>query len=221
MTYTSSFGVGGFYTPPPRTTAAARSGRSVDDYLAAAKQQHRRAVTAGLIDPGPPLELAITGEITAEKSRWIKRRLARNVFADVSLTFNSRGGLAREGLALYRAIRCRLGRTTGHVADGGICHSAALDIYVACDVRTADVGAAFLLHRTGLSIDKSVRWTAANLPQVLAEFEKMDELMFRMMASRTGAKLHNLMAQAVTERPMTATAAWQLGIVNRQPLWRS
>jgi hypothetical protein len=45
--------------------------------------------------------------------------------------------------------------------------------------------------------------------------------MFRMMAKRTGAKLQNLIAEAATERAMTATAAWHLGIVNREPVWRS
>jgi ATP-dependent protease ClpP protease subunit len=220
VTWTSSFGVGGLYTPPrpDATPATTRTGVSVDDYLATAKQRHCRAVAAGF-DPGPPLQIAITGEITAAKAHFVKRQLARNVFADVVLTFDSRGGSAREGIALYRAIRYRLGRTTGHVRGGGLCCSAALDIYLGCDIRTAHADATFLLHRTGLTIDKSVRWTAANLPAALAEIQKTDAWTLRTIASRTGARLDHIMAEAATERPMTAMEAWHLRILTREPRW--
>jgi ATP-dependent protease ClpP protease subunit len=225
MTWTSSFGVGGFYTPPPCTTptpAARRTGQSVDEYLAAEKRRYRRAVAAGLVDPGPPLEIAITGQITDAKGHWVRRQSARNVLADVSLTINSRGGLALQGIALFRAISCRLGRTTAHVRDGALCGSAALDIFIAADTRTADAGARFLLHRTGLPIDESVvRWTAANLPAVVREMEKLDAWMFRQFVQRCGARLENIISEAARERWMTAISAWQFGIVNRQPVWWS
>jgi ATP-dependent protease ClpP protease subunit len=139
--------------------------------------------------------------------------------ADVSLNFDSRGGFACEGVALFRAIRYRVGRTSAHVRAGAVCCSAALDIYLGADIRTAHADAAFLFHRSGLAIEKGTRWTAENLPAALAQMKKIDEWMFHTAARRTDAKLQNLIAEAATERHMTATAAWHLGIVNRQPLW--
>src|SRR5258708_7068164 len=116
-----------------------------DVFIATEKERHCRAVAAGRLDPGPPLRIAIRGEITQARVAGIKGQLARHFHAELALTFDSPGGAARAGLELARAIRYRPGQTRGHVCGGARCNSAALDVYLACDIRTAAGSAWFLL----------------------------------------------------------------------------
>jgi hypothetical protein len=78
----------------PRSDVAptARTGVSVDDWIAAEKQRDRRAIAAGF-DPGPPLEIAIIGEVTENKGRWVRRLLAHNVFSRRLAEFRQPGRL--------------------------------------------------------------------------------------------------------------------------------
>jgi ATP-dependent protease ClpP protease subunit len=190
-----------------------------DDFIARDKEQHRRAVAAGLLEPGPPLRIAIRGDITPPRVARRKGQLASRFHADLAITFDSKGGSGRAGLELGRAIRHRPGETRGHVCSGSRCDSAALDVFLCCDIRTAAGGAWFLLHKTGLTTASGVRWTADNLPAALAEIQELDERAMRLIARRTGARLQNLLAEAATERPMSATSAWQFGILTSPPIW--
>jgi ATP-dependent protease ClpP protease subunit len=158
----------------------------------------------------------VDGEISDDLVKRIQRILGQAPFAPVNLTFDSIGGSAEAGLALYRMLRGHCGPVSGYVANGSRCSSAALIAFLGCDERACGAHATFVLHAAAYDpTPRAGRETEALLQTRLGLLWITNDRMGDIVARRTGCRIEDADAELASEIALTAWGAAARNIVTR------
>lgn len=163
-----------------------------EDYCARRKKIWR-ARFAGTIaraafeTPPPEIWLSIGDDIDYKMAEQIIAQLESEPDAPVIISINSYGGGIYPAIDLHRGIRNHAGPSTAMVPPGGRCHSAAVLVLVAADVRTAAPDAEFFIHSCGSYNQPSNngRHTTHSLAAASAEFAETDDEIAQLILPRT------------------------------------
>lgn len=126
----------------------------------------------------------------------------------IKLVINSPGGSVLDGVGLIDAIRTSQTPVFGVVV--GYAYSMSFDIACICDFRVATPNSSFLMHdgSTGL-FDSSTK-----LRDTMKFYDKLDERLDRMIASRTKLTMKELQDRKREECFWFADEAKDLGIID-------
>jgi ATP-dependent protease ClpP protease subunit len=164
-----------------------------------------------------PAELwgSLHGEITEASAAQLIGIAASDPDGELIVGFDTEGGSLSAAFSVYEALRSRPGRVSVHAS--GICNSAGVVAFLGGDVRTADIGASFVIHSVA---QLGVRgWATAHVMRATAaELQELDDEMAAIIEWRTrlpGWQVHNALAH---ERTFDAVGAFWAGLTTLAPL---
>lgn len=116
----------------------------------------------------------------------IKSALNQSPTSPVTVSINSPGGLAYEGMAIYNALAAHQGDVT--TVNEGLAYSAASIIFMAGDKRKVHESSHFGIHRS-----RGGGFGTSTTVMAVAEFlDKLDDLAIDLYARRTGQSVEQI-----------------------------
>lgn len=179
------------------------------------------AARAALAAKAPPdarkfLRIDVKGDITLATAKSVLAALRGSPAAStVWLVCDSLGGDVAAAVAIYRALREHPGKVIANVYRE--CASAAVLPYLAGDIRNAQPGARFMLHRAAIALQGSGRWTADRYQLHADAIRDADSAARSIILDRTGMHAAVLDAEMATEADMPIQKAVSNGIVHHVP----
>jgi len=143
----------------------------------------------------------------------IEMRLAANPHVrDIKVYLDSPGGLVVPAQRIYNALRNHGAFVEVEVQD--MCASAANQILLAGDLRTAWPQSRLLLHATSVSPAPSKRLTAATHRYLAQHAEDTDRALVDLYVERTGKDRRRFEREFQNERDMSISTAISLGLIH-------
>jgi ATP-dependent protease ClpP protease subunit len=176
---------------------------------------------ADALEVGPDvLAISLLGEVGKTiTGASVRRQLARlRDFRHLHISISSGGGSLVEAFALFELLRVLPVPISASAAVS--CHSAAMIIFMAADLRIAKAGASFLIHPASISRDDlAERLTAQSSARRVSDLEAIDLRIARLFAARTGYDLAWFCADQRNEEYLSEVDAVESGIVHEfEPL---
>jgi len=125
--------------------------------------------------------IRITGEISADSARDLRRRLDAARGDDVLLEINSFGGSAIAGLKMYGELKDYKGATTAHIAHAG---SAATLVVCGCDRAVGTPQATVFIHAPTAAAVKDVGLTIGELQEAVGSLRRTGAIIAAVYARK-------------------------------------
>jgi ATP-dependent Clp protease protease subunit len=161
--------------------------------------------------PPPETWASLCGEVDAASVSAIIAAVEQTPDAAVVLSIESNGGNPIEALRLYNSLRGHPGPIT--CMTSRCCHSAAVIVFLAGDIRVASRNAEFLLHRVERP-SSSERPTATTLRAEASDLDQLDDQIIQLIGSRSQFYGWRLRADMDNETVLDAATAQLRGIVH-------
>lgn len=152
--------------------------------------------------------LNITGSIGEESYDKLCEFFDQADGEDVTIRINSGGGNHLDSLAMYSVIRAYPGQVT--VAAVGACHSAAVLVFAAGDVRLSAEEAWFMVHEDSGKISGSVSELRSEVGSMVRKEAQWAEI----MSERTGVSAEQWDQLSKATSYCTATEMKEMGLVH-------
>lgn len=160
----------------------------------------------------PETWASLCGEVDELRAAEIIAAIAQAPDAPVYLTIESNGGDPLAAFNIFDTLRQHAGPVT--VTTSTYCHSAALIVFMAGDVRLASRGAEFLVH--GVARQPQQRPTATTLRVEASSLEELDKQIANLICIRARRyPLWRLKADLADETTLSADDAFLRGIVTQ------
>lgn len=160
--------------------------------------------------PGPVAEIVMEGVIGLDVTPGGVRTALRSIPDDAPVTIrvNSPGGIATDGFAIFNLLAQRKGPVTARI--DGLAASAASYIVMAASRVEMPAAAMFMIHNAGMVTMGNKEDHAASA----AILAKIDALMVRIYAAKSGRPPDELAAMMAAETWMDGDEAAALGFAD-------
>lgn len=175
------------------------------------KSETRRYAKRGLI----PIVGDVTADMFSETAHIIEELLLIGA-PDIKIVIASGGGDVGAGLDIYDLIKTYPGRSTGIVYRNAASMGAI--ILQACDVRLCGQHADVRVHhisQNNVSLDIFNDPSGNKLKDIEKALRESQHRLYEILVARTGKSLEDVMVIFRNDRPMTATKAQELNLIDR------